>query len=484
MGILTEGELFRRVQESGVFRDSKRFVDAVPLEKPGRIESLFREKRGEEGFDLEQFVSSHFDLPERDFVASSLPEVVDMDEYIDQAWDGLTRPPHGEVRGTLVPLENRYVVPGGRFREIYYWDSYFTMLGLKSSGRAEMVRQMVENFASLIRRHGMVPNGNRTYYLGRSQPPFFVKMLELVEEPAGYTEELEAEYSFWMDRREGEKAHRRTVEVRGEILNRHWDDRDGPRPESYREDLEIAESSERNREELFRDIRAACESGWDFSSRWMKGEDLSSLQTTDLLPVDLNSMLYSMERKLEQLKRKNGREEEAEKFRRRAEDRREVFREIFWDEEAGFYFDHDWRTGEVTGRKTLAALYPLYVGLADREQAREVAETLEEEFLAEGGLRTTLRSTGQQWDRPNGWAPLQWIAVVGLENYGFDKLAEEVKDRWIGTCRECYSSRGVMKEKYNVENPGSGPEDGEYSLQVGFGWTNGVARALIDDFRP
>ncbi len=179
-----------------------------------------------------------------------------MRTHIDALWSVLERPPDPpQPNSSLLPLPYRYVVPGGRFREIYYWDSYFTMLGLEQSGRHDLVVEMVKNFAYLIDRFGHVPNGNRSYYLSRSQPPFFAAMIELLAQREGesvyatYLPELSREYEFWMDgaaRLAPGSAYRRVVRLEdGTVLNRYWDDRETPREESYREDVETARLSTR-----------------------------------------------------------------------------------------------------------------------------------------------------------------------------------------------------------------------------------------------
>ena len=215
-------------------------------------------------------------------------------------------PSASTAEDSRLPLTTRYVVPGGRFREMYYWDSYFTMLGLQVSGRHDLVADMVENFAGLIDRYGHIPNGSRSYYLSRSQPPFFAAMVELQGEHEGLPAllmrlpQLEREYAFWMDgaaELAAGAAHRRVVRLAdGTLLNRYWDDLAIPRDEAYVEDIATAQQSTRPAPEVYRDLRAAAESGWDFSSRWLAdGKTLSSIRTTDILPVDLNSLLYKLE---------------------------------------------------------------------------------------------------------------------------------------------------------------------------------------------
>jgi alpha,alpha-trehalase len=387
------------------------------------------------------------------------------------------------------------VVPGGRFREVYYWDSYFTMLGLVESGRTELARSMIDNFAHLVRTVGHVPNGNRTYYLSRSQPPFLAAMVGLyatatdTARALGWLDALEAEHAFWMDgadRIAPGEAHRRVVRLRdGSVLNRYWDDRPEPRPESYREDYAIGATLSADRSEAFyRNVRAAAESGWDFSSRWMRDPaDLRTLETTALAPVDLNALLFHAERTIAALRAFRGRPGDAEvaaRFARAAEERRRALLAAAYDPAEGFFFDVRWKTGErVTDRPTMAAAVPLYFGLATPEQGRAVAARLERDFLRAGGFVTTRIGSGQQWDAPNGWPPLQWMGMEGVRRYGRADLADEARRRWLALNRRTYRSTGKMTEKYDVVDPARPAGGGEYPTQDGFGWTNGVALALI-----
>jgi alpha,alpha-trehalase len=418
-----------------------------------------------------------------------------MEEHIRALWPLLTRPPDRPDAGSsLIPLPYAYVVPGGRFREVYYWDSYFTMLGLVESGRVETVRSMLDNFAHLVRRVGHVPNGNRTYYLSRSQPPFFAAMVGLYARAADstgalrYLGALEAEHAFWMEgaaRLAPGTAHRRVVRLRdGSLLNRYWDDRPEPRPESYREDFRLAERLPAERREgLYRDLRAAAESGWDFSSRWMRdSSDLATLETTELAPVDLNSLLYHAERTIAALRAFRGGAGDAAVARRFADAaaaRRRALLAAAYDPAGGYFFDVRWRTGErVTARPTLAAAAPLYFGLATPEQGRAVAARLGRDFLRSGGFVTTLVASGQQWDAPNGWPPLQWLAAEGVRRYGRADLADSARARWLALNRRTYAATGKMTEKYDVVDPNRPAGGGEYPTQDGFGWTNGVALAF------
>ncbi len=322
-------ELFVDVQMGWVFDDSKTFVDCAPRDHPERILEAYRRQRCRAGFDLAGFVHEHFE------VFRHSPEAFESDpdntltEHIDRLWDVLTRRPQQHPRrSSLLPLPHDYVVPGGRFTEMYYWDSYFTMLGLHESGQCDLLRAMADNFAYLIDTYGHVPNGNRSYYLSRSQPPVFALMTDLFEErgihrASDYLPQLRKEYAFWMEGAEELRpgdAHRRCVRMPcGLVLNRYWDDRDIPREESYREDVHTARDSDRPAHEVYRDLRAGAESGWDFSSRWLDDpRRLSSIRTTAILPSDLNAFLFKLEAQIARLSAIKGDEEAADEFRRRA----------------------------------------------------------------------------------------------------------------------------------------------------------------------
>jgi alpha,alpha-trehalase len=491
------GPLFQAVQLAALFADSKTFADARPLLPPPQILQQYARMRSDPGFDLRAFVAQRFALPEPEVTEYHTDTSLSMEQHIRALWPVLTRaPPPDTAAGlsSLIPLPHPYVVPGGRFREVYYWDSYFTMLGLVASGRADLVKDMLDNFSFLVATFGHVPNGNRTYYLSRSQPPFFAAMIGLYARATDtahalpYLAALEAEHAFWMDGAEHlapGSAHRRVVRLRdGAVLNRYWDDRAEPRPEAYRQDYELAPGlPEDRREALYRNLRATAESGWDFSSRWMRDPaDLRSLETTDLAPVDLNCLLYDAERLIAALRRFRGGSgdlEAARRFEAAASERRRALLASAYDPADGFFYDVRWRTGErVRDRPTLAAAVPLYFGLATEDQGRAVAARLERDFLRPGGFVTTLAASGQQWDAPNGWAPLEWMAVEGVRRYGRADLADTARARWLALNRRTYRASGRMMEKYDVVDVRRPAGGGEYPTQDGFGWTNGVALAL------
>ncbi|MEM8908275.1 MAG: trehalase family glycosidase, partial [Bacteroidota bacterium] len=256
-----------------------------------------------------------------------------------------------------------------------------------------------------------------------------------------------------------------------------------PRPESYREDVELAHGVEREAPRVYEDLRAACESGWDFSSRWFKdGQYLASIHTTDIIPVDLNALLHHLELVLVKAYELKADEEKAEFYRQRAANRKRSLLKHCWSAEKKFFVDYDFIQRAPTEVPSLAALFPLYFNLASPEQAAQVAQRVQQDFLKAGGVLTTLNETGQQWDAPNGWAPLQWVTIRGLRNYGHLELAEMIKRRWINLNVKVYKNTGKMVEKYNVMDMALEAGGGEYPVQDGFGWTNGILlRLLMED---
>ena len=265
-------------------------------------------------------------------------------------------------------------------------------------------------------------------------------------------------------------------------LNRYWDDSCLPRQESHAEDVELAEACQREAAGLYRDIRAGAESGWDYSSRWFAdGHDMASIQTTEVVPVDLNCLMYKLESVLATAYQLAGDDERQHFYALRAKKRQRAIQTLFFDTEAGFFTDLLLPELQPKPSVSLAAAYPLFFELATPDQAGAVAAQINSRFLKPGGWVTTLVNTGQQWDSPNGWAPLQWIVYRGLTNYGYRKEAVAGARRWIDNNLKVYQSVGALVEKYNVEQPGVLAGGGEYELQDGFGWTNAVLLRLMDE---
>lgn len=482
------GPLYKAVQMRGLFPDSKTFADATPKRPAKAILADYAKCWCDAEPALRQFVEANFTIPTTPAARPST-ERLTLTAHIDALWPQLTRTQTTVPAGSsALTLPKRYVVPGGRFREMYYWDSYFTLLGVQRSGRQDLVEDMVVDFGSLIDRYGHIPNGTRTYYLSRSQPPVFYLIAGLSRDPrtlATRTRQLRAEHAFWMagadTLKPGQQSRRAVRLPDGALLNRYWDDRADPRDESYREDAELADRTpSRNRSELFRDLRAAAESGWDFSSRWLAdGHTLATIRTTRFAPVDLNSLMVGMEQAIAANCRTLGDAACATSYTAQATARATAIRKHLWN--GRFFADYDLDTNRANDFASAAMAFPLFAKVATPDQAKATATALRP-FVGEGGLRTTLIGSGQQWDDPNGWAPLQWVAIEGLRGYGETALADQITKAWLASVDREYQASGKLLEKYDVveRKPGGG---GEYPNQDGFGWTNGVTRALMADRR-
>jgi len=489
-------DLLAVVQEQRVYPDGKTFVDLIPKARMKALAKEYSLARQDPKFNLTEFVNSRF----YEFKPHDAPEYAPgihttTREHVKNLWPVLKRQ-NRKPRGSLLPLPYSYVVPGGRFSEQYYWDTYFVMLGLAADKEWRLIESMIRNYAYMLRTFGLIPTANRSYYLSRSQPPFFSNMVKLLAREKGrtrtyaeYLPSLVKEYRFWMKGRNSVSQHAdhmamaRVVQMpNGTIVNRYFDNKSTPRPEMRRDDVETAGlSKSRNKDKIFLDLRAGAESGWDFSSRWFSDPSvIQSIHTTDIVPIDLNCLMYQLETTIAEAFRLLKQPLLARRYYAAAERRKDAISRYCWNEESQFFEDYDFRKGHTTGQETLAGVYPLFAKIATTEQAAAVARRLEQDFLKKGGLLTTLVTNGQQWDAPNGWAPLQYVAIMGLREYGYHGLANEIRDRWLATNDAVFVTERKLVEKYDVVSADGGG-GGEYPLQDGFGWTNGVYAALYDE---
>lgn len=503
------GQLFTDVQAAGIFPDDKTFVDCTPKRKPADIMYDYGMAKGP-GFDLKKFISDNFNLPAAPPAINYVSQENDVTVHIQNLWNVLKRDADKPVEGSsLLPLPGSYIVPGGRFREIYYWDSYFTMLGLKESGEVKMIENMIDNFAYLINTYGHIPNGNRTYYLSRSQPPFFSMMVELLAGIKGnsvykkYLPAMEKEYAYWMEgsaKLKNGTAYKRVVKLAdGTILNRYWDDLEIPRQEGYGKDVKVAEDAVNEKmmtvrfandtavknfrnyveKNIYRNLRTGACSGWDFSSRWFEDANkISTIQIIDIAPVDLNCLLLHLERTILKAKGKTSGQTSL--------NRTKAIEKYFWNRELNYFTDYNFAKKQQQSNITAAGLFPFnfitYSSNVNIDKGMAAAKLVRNELLKDGGLLTTTNTTGQQWDAPNGWAPLQWMAITGLEKCNQKVLAKEIATRWIKLNNEVYQRTGKLMEKYDVVDTHLEAGGGEYPGQDGFGWTNGVLLALIKKY--
>ncbi|KAJ7563853.1 hypothetical protein O6H91_03G128400 [Diphasiastrum complanatum] len=349
---------------------------------------------------------------------------------------------------TLLPLPYPVIVPGSRFREVYYWDSYWIIRGLAVSKMYDTAKGIVRNLFSLVQTYGFVPNGARTYYKNRSQPPLLSAMVRVVYENThdlDFVEEafpvLLREHSFWQS--DLHRVHIMDRKGHKHSLNRYSANWIGPRPESSTIDKQIADRlSKEKRSLLYHDIASAAESGWDFSSR--NGHDLSSMRTSSIVPVDLNAFLFQKFHVLDIVNQNVN-----------------VFPSNF---------------------------IPLWCGVLRPGDSR--IENIVKAFSSSGllysaGVPSSLRQTGQQWDFPNAWAPLQHMIIEGLDwtnSKDAQIIAEVIARRWIWTNYNSFNATGEMQEKLDAQICGKVGYGGEYKPQAGFGWSNGVVLALLQKY--
>ncbi len=484
------GQLFKDLHASGLWKDGKSISDAIPKNDPSIILADYEDTKHNQNFDLQSFFAKHFIPFESQAKNFESDQTLSVKEHIEKLWPLLTRSADKAIKGSsLLPLPKPYIVPGGRFNEIYYWDSFFTMLGLQVSGHIHLIESMIDNFAWMLDTYGLIPNGNRSYYLGRSQPPFFSLMVDLLAQSKGdeiyskYEKALLQEYDFWMSGSIDDKAvDQHLVKLKEDkVLNRYYDRYDTPRPEMYQDDVNEAVHTDQSTASFFQNLRAAAASGWDFSARWMdESAKLSTIHTGDIIPVDLNCLLYFLESTIAKAKALKGDLETERIFLAKANQRKENILGYCWNKELSFFCDYNFHKAEISSFKSLAAVYPLYFKIASVEQANAVAKLIQTEFLKPGGVITTNVPSGQQWDSPNGWAPLQWMTYQGLVNYGHTELANDIRQRWLSLNEKVFKDTGKMLEKYNVENIDLLSGGGEYPVQDGFGWTNGVYLKLLN----
>jgi alpha,alpha-trehalase len=340
---------------------------------------------------------------------------------------------------------------GDMFQEMYYWDSYFMALGLIGGEHEDLIFDMAENLAHLFRRFGVIPNGSRYYFLSRSQPPFFTRLIWLAYDIKRSRGDTDAERYLASMMRLAQREH-----------DAVWMGTVQPHQR------QIFGGLSRYFDINFLDMLASCESGWDHSTRcndlWLQH-----------LPVDLNSILYMREMDIARAAEALGKPRQAARWRERAVRRAETMNGLMWDDEAGFFFDYDWVNGRRNPHLSLAGFYPLWAGSARPDQAERAVRTWLPQFEYPGGLVTTKEEkAGRQWAYPNGWAPLQWIVVAGLERYAYHQESLRIMQKWCSNCAAVYAATGAMWEKYNVVKTGANPEVGLYGSLAGFGWTNGV----------
>eukprot|EP00796_Vickermania_ingenoplastis_P013374 gene13374-9201_t len=453
------GALFEAVQTEKIFPDCKTFADCElnPNFRPQTIIKKYVETKNSKGFSLEKFVEEHFILPK----VEECPPRADGDNVKTYAQKLVVQSTKTSVHGTgsQLDLPHPHLIAGSaNEREVQYWPSYFTLLALQELGEHEALHNMVKNFKHLLKTYGHIPSTNRSYSLSRSHPPVFALMVSMLAEIKGpeiiskYADALELEYDYFMDKTADTK-HVVTLEE-GVVLNRYWDQLDLPRDEFFNEDRDLAEGKPEDvARQLYRNIRSAAESGWEKSTRWLaNSEDPCSIRTTDILPVDLNCLLYHLEALLTRCYREKGDKVKQDELWTASQKRRVAIDKYFFNEDLKWYTDYVVSENAKSSVKTLAGMFPFFLNIADGLRIHPVAETLEAEFLSEAGVLTTLQEGVENtWDAPMGWAPLEYATFKGLDQYGKKDLAKLVAQRWMERAHAYLEKESRFVEKFNVK---------------------------------
>ncbi|XP_032361857.1 trehalase [Etheostoma spectabile] len=524
--IYCTGPILHQVQKAKLFDDDKYFVDMKLRETPDVVLSAFRNLSSASPDStvppskLQEFISTYFEKPGTEFEPWTPPDWHDKPKFlggiadgelrtwaekIHHLWKSLGRKMVSGVKDhpelySQIYSPHPVVVPGGRFRELYYWDSYWVINGLLLSEMTDTAHGMIQNFLDLVNRYGFIPNGGRIYYERRSQPPFLTAMVESYYQATKDKEflraalpSLEQEYRFWMQNRSV------AVEVNGteHVLNRYHVQVGLPRPESYTDDLELAEGlTDDRKEQLWMDLKAGAESGWDFTSRWYMDGDghkngtLRETRTSQILPADLNALLCLNEKTLASFHRILGDLDAAALYEQTAARRLEAIESVLWDAERGSWFDYNLVTDSKHFEFYPSNLAPVWAQCYSRpEMAEKAVQYLKGSGALQfpNGVPTSLGDSGQQWDYPNAWPPLQHMLIHGLSKLPSEdarELAFDLAQRWIKTNWLAYMKYEAMFEKYDVNGDGKPGGGGEYQVQLGFGWTNGVALQLLDQYGP
>lgn len=534
--------------------DPKDFVDCVLKRSPHEVLSAFEAISPDAG-DAEYiaFFRDHFSLEEFDDLIEHRPsdytprpprftEIIpgypalgkEFAIALKERWLALSRRTSGdedtatERRSSLIPLPRPFFIAGGRFRECYYWDTYWIIKGLLACDMKDSARNCIENFLHLVKRFGFVPNGNRVYYLNRSQPPLLYKAVDAV-----FKDEVEPDLTWlanalvMLDREYDSFVTRCSIDQPAlRPLCSYQVASTRPRPEAWPSDARLGKSVSKASKgddtnpgrdstsltseaasaanEMYSHLASCAESGWDFSSRWMSDhtKGRASLRTTDIVPVCLNSILLDMENTLARLHSYIAevdpdeddalREDMVEKYESAAEKRTLAINRVLWNKELRFWCDYDMRDGKSTAQIAASGLYPLWAGCWPETWVTENASAFVKDFrscglLGPGGIAATTVESGEQWDYPSAWPPLADIAVSGFEalenafpGCGAEDLAQEIADSTLASMFRGFQEAKVMHEKYDASStkgrPGGG---GEYKPQTGFGWSNGVALDLM-----
>ncbi|CAB4059318.1 TREH [Lepeophtheirus salmonis] len=497
------------VNKAQVYNDSKTFVDKplrfdIDVVLEGFHALMKKTSNDPNREELKSFLDDNFEEVNNELIDWAPPDWNENPEFLSKIsdpiliafgkdlnsrWKSLGRKiknsvKENEDRHTEIYMEHPFIVPGGRFREMYYWDSYCTILGLLVSNMPDTVKGMLENFVGLVQKYGHIPNGNRIYYINRSQPPLFISMVDIYYKATSdntFLEEnikvLEEEFQFWLENR--------SVEVEKDdekyTLFRYNVNVGTPRPESYLPDLNESYhfGTEADKEEFLSKYEIWCREwlGLFFKMVHQRNFQCGRFSRYENNPNNSGGAQFLLVQKcpnfLGDFYGILGNEEKEKEYRKKEKSIRSAIESVLWNEEEGIC--------------NVAPLWAeCFTDTRTRNRIRSVMNYLRNapamKYL--GGVPTSMLKSGQQWDLSNAWPPLQEIVITALENTNdpdAKDMAFNLAQRWTNNNWLTYNnSKKVMFEKFDVEKVGLPGRGGEYKVVEGFGWTNGVMLHLLD----
>lgn len=391
-----------------------------------------------------------------------------VDEFIEKHFDSFVRECKQDS-GTLIGLPFPFSIPSeNHFEELYYWDTYFTNLGLIASGRLEQAKNNTDDMLYIVNKYGFMPNASRITFLNRSQPPFLSLMVEDIFKEtgdkvwlAGAYDTLKKEHSFWAEKRKTETGLNRyygfAEEEEAPYLANRYSERTGLRPE--REDIQIAKH-----------MRLSFESGWDNNPRW-------DCRGFDFVHVDLNSILYAAEKCMGRLSVILEKGEE-KIWDEKAENRKKLMKK-FLKTKDGYFTDYDFVNGGFSEVFSAASFYPLFAMLADEDEAAATVsklKNLEKDYGIVACEKNNVEGNFQ-WNYPNGWSPHQYLVYKALKNYGYEDEATRIAEKYIRLVEKVFDETGNLWEKYNVVE-GNVKVNTESPMPAMMGWSAGVYLVL------
>lgn len=461
---------------------SEQIANGLPKKDVREIKLAFRKQKNNTDFDLQKFINEHWDLATPRKINYKTDTTQNISEISTQLWSSLSYDSSNQpAHSSLIELPYPYIPISAEKLEMRYMDSYFVMVGLAADGNWEMVKNMTDNFAYLIDKIGHIPETNRTYMISRSNQPFFSHMVELLAKHEGdsaytkYLPQLEKEHDYWIKNDIEIADHNgigHTIKIGDKLLTRHNDPSNTPRDEDYLND-------KRGGNHLYRIKRSNSESGWKMSSRWLSdNERMWTSFTRHVAPIDLNSLLLHLEKTILKAYNLSGKSEGLDAVQSKYEIRKFALDSLHWDDERKIFEDVNYKDQARTGKATLAMLYPLFIKMCNQDQADGVAQFLEGQLLKSGGLMDTDDYSDHEWDAPNAHAPLQYIAVKGLDNYGHKDLAKKVARSYIKTIDDVFAVTGSISEMYDLSESDPIKMAGPYNEKGVYSWTLGVYIAL------